>query len=231
MFTDSAQWYDLLYAFKDYAGEADQVMKQLERIHPHAGSILDVACGTGSHDSYLAEKFRVDGLDINTSLLAIAQTKNPHGKYHVGDMTDFSLPDKYDIILCLFSSIGYVKTLDNLDNTLRCFKRHLNPGGAVLLEPWFTAETWRPGTVHMLTAETEDGKICRMSSSQRNGTLSVMMFHYLVGTPEGVQHFTELHELGLFSGDQMISAFEKNNFKIEYNPVGIAGRGMYVGKL
>jgi hypothetical protein len=37
------------------------------------------------------------------------------------------------VVACLFSSMGYVRT--NLDRTLACIARHLNPGGLVLIEP------------------------------------------------------------------------------------------------
>ena len=38
-----------------------------------------------------------------------------------------------------------------------------------------------------------------MSVSERRGNMSVMDMHYLVGTPTGVEHFIERHELALFS--------------------------------
>jgi len=43
MFSKSAQWYDLLYQFKDYQKEADKIFALLSKIHPEAKSVLDVA--------------------------------------------------------------------------------------------------------------------------------------------------------------------------------------------
>ena len=55
-------------------------------------------------------------------------------------MTTMSLGRRFDVITCLFSTIGYVKTYQNLAKTLRNFADHLRPGGLLLIEPWFTEE-------------------------------------------------------------------------------------------
>ena len=231
MFSKSAKWYDLLYQFKDYQKESDNIVALLSKIHPKAKSILDVACGTAEHDRYLSNHYEVDGIDLSEDFIAIAKKKNPGGHYFCADMIDFDLNSRYDGILCLFSSIGYVKTIKNIQKTLISFKKHLNPNGFILVEPWFGFDGWTPGTVHMLTAELEESKICRMNVSEQKGSLSVLNFHYLVGTSEGVQHHTERHELGLFSIEEMLGAFKKSGLKVKFDEKGIAGRGMYIAKV
>ena len=49
MFSKSAQWYDVLYSFKDYRKESNSIISVLKKEHPTATSILDVACGTAEH--------------------------------------------------------------------------------------------------------------------------------------------------------------------------------------
>jgi len=51
-------------------------------------------------------------------------------------MSDFHLPRRYDAVLCLFSSIGYLRTLDRVEAALACFQEHLAPGGVLIVEPW-----------------------------------------------------------------------------------------------
>jgi SAM-dependent methyltransferase len=231
MFTESAQWYDALYSFKDYEKESAEIIARLQEEHPQAKSVLDVACGTAEHDRYLAKTYRVDGLDLNPEFIRVAETKNPAGKYYCADMTDFELDKGYDAILCLFSSIGYVKTVAKLVETLACFRRHLNPAGVILVEAWFTPQAWNPGeSVHMLTAETDQGKICRMNLSEQDGSLSIINFHYLVGTRAGIRHFTELHELGLFAVDEMLAAFETAQLEVSYDEQGLMDRGLYTAR-
>jgi len=59
--------------------------------------------------------------------------------------------------------------------------------------------------------------------------VSVIDFHYLVATPEGIEHFTECHELGLFSHDEYLGAFVASGLEVVYDPRGLMGRGLYVG--
>jgi len=91
MFSKSAQWYDLLYGFKDYHEEANKIVAILSKIHPKAKSILDVACGTAEHARYLSNHYKVDGIDLNDDFIAIAKKKNPKGHYFCADMIDFDL--------------------------------------------------------------------------------------------------------------------------------------------
>lgn len=228
MFTESADIYDLVYSFKDYEKESAEIKTVIKSKKPDCKTILDIGCGTAEHHRFLKNDYKIDGLDLNEQFIKSARNKNPNGSYHVADMTAFSLQKKYDVIICLFSSIGYVKTLDKLTSALKCFNNHLNDNGLAVIEPWLTPDVWNAGKLHLLTYDKDNIKICRMNRSETNGKLSVVNFHYLLGTPEeGVRHFEELHELALFSKDEMINAFAESNFEVTYDEQGLIGRGMY----
>jgi SAM-dependent methyltransferase len=233
MFSESADLYDKIYTkIKDYSKEAGEVAAWIKKLRPNAKSVLDVACGTGEHDRFLSDEYQVDGIDLNAEFIQIARAKNPHGQYHVGDMVDFNLGKRYDVLLCLFSSIGYVQTIGNLQKTIATFERHLNDDGIMLVEPWFTPDAWNPGVLHMTTVEEDQFKVCRMNIAEaRSERLSFFKFHYLIGTSQGVRHFTEDHTLGLFTVTEMKAAFTANGLGVEYENHGISGRGLYVAGL
>ena len=231
MFTKSSDIYDLIYSFKDYKKESEQLINLIKLNNPDSKTILDICCGTAEHHKYLKSEFLIDGLDISREFINLAKVKNPAGTYHIADMTEFKLGKQYDTLICLFSSIGYVKTFDKLISTLKCFYQHLNNNGLVIVEPWLTPENWHKGKLHMLTYDKDNVKICRMNQSNTEGNLSIVNFHYLFGTPEkGVNHFEERHELALFTKEEMEKAFKEANLEVTFDELGITGRGLYYGR-
>jgi ubiquinone/menaquinone biosynthesis C-methylase UbiE len=59
--------------------------------------------------------------------------------------------------------------------------------------------------------------------------LAVLEFHFLVGTPEGVQRFTEQHELALFTHTDFTDAFQSSGLETTHDPDGLIGRSLYIG--
>lgn len=70
MFTKTAQYYDLVYSFKDYAQEVQKIRALIETERPGARTVLGVACGTGEHAELLGEHFAVDGLDLEDAFVS-----------------------------------------------------------------------------------------------------------------------------------------------------------------
>jgi len=60
--------------------------------------------------------------------------------------------------------------------------------------------------------------------------VSRIRFDYEIHRPDGVHHATELHELGLFTTDEMLRSFEASGLAAEYDPQGLTGRGLFVAK-
>ena len=231
MYTKSAAYYDQLYHFMDHADLAARVRERvLERV-PTARTLLDVGCGTGQHLHHLSSRFEVEGVDLNPDLLRIARERCPGVPLHEGDMTTFMLPRRYDVIICLFSSIAYVRTLERMRAAVANFARHLNPGGVALVEPWYTPETFWTDTLTGNVADHGDLKIYWMYTSRRVDRLSVLDIHYLVGQPSGVEHFTERHEMGLFTHAEYLTAFRDAGLEPEHEPIGIFRRGLYLGRV
>jgi SAM-dependent methyltransferase len=234
VYSETARYYDRIYANKDYALETQRIVDIVGTDLPSNSDrrprLLDVACGTGRHIEYLKAHYDVEGLDLCPELLAIARRRNPEISFHQGDMVDLDLGRTYDVVTCLFSAIGYVKTLDRLRSAISSMARHLAPGGLLLVEPWFTPDAWHPGGVHATFVDDNVLKIARVNTSEVEGRLSSFTFHYLIGTPEGVEHLTERHELGLFEMDEMCAAFTHANLTVRHDPEGLTGRGLYLGR-
>lgn len=232
MYAEVARYYDKIYSFKDYADEAGR-LTAIIRGHLRSGGkrLLDVACGTGRHLEYLREQFDVEGLDISPEMLEIACQRNPGVPFHQGDTADFDLGRSFDVVTCLFSSIGYVKTMERLKKALTCMVNHLVPGGVLVIEPWFTTESWHPRTVHGSFIDEPELKIARVNTSFVDGRISYFDLHYLIGTPQGTEHYVERHELGLFEREEIQDILTGLTLEVSYDEEGLTGRGLFVGRL
>lgn len=231
MYTKSAQFYDAIYAAKDYRRETDTLRALIARHQRSVGnSLLDVACGTGRHLEFLRDTYAVMGVDLEPGLLDLARQRCPGVEFYEADMLDFDLGELFDVITCLFSAIGYVRTANRLRQAVSTMARHLKPGGLLVIEPWFSPETWHPGTVHATFVDQPDLKIARMTISEIEGSVSRNVFHYMVAVPQGVSTFTEVHELGLFTSDEYRAVLEASGLEVIYDPQGLTGRGLYMGR-
>lgn len=231
MFTKSAEFYDAIYSFKDYAAEAKWLDDLIvSRLGPGEDrSILDVACGTGAHISHLKDKYRVEGVDKERALIRIAQDRNPGVPIQYGDMSSFDLGAKFDVVMCLFSSIGYAGSVPKLQRSVANFASHLLPEGLVIVEPWILPENFHDRYFDLDTVNRHDMKIARMSFSRNLGERSSTEFQYLIATSKGIERMEEVHELGLFSDAQYREAFRLAGLRVEKLEEGLMGRGLYIG--
>jgi SAM-dependent methyltransferase len=232
MYAQSAPYYDAIYGAlgKDYGREAARIHALIQEHKRSAGNILlDVACGTGGHIGYLRRHYTVEGLDVEGAMLDIARRKHPDIVFHQGNMVDSDLGRQFDAIVCLFSAIAYTGTVARLGQAMRTMRAHLRPGGVVIVEPFIRPEVFRDGHLSADFVDQPELKLARVALSRRRDGLAVLEFHFLVGTPEGVQVFTEQHELALFTHTDFTDAFQSSGLETTHDPDGLIGRGLYIG--
>jgi SAM-dependent methyltransferase len=222
--------YDALYSFKDYAGETEQLKLLIGQRRPGARSLLDVACGTGRHLELLQADFDAAGVDLDEGLLAVARERLPSVPLHVADMRTLELGRRFDVVTCLFSAIGHLHDLDDLDAAIAAMASHLEPGGLLIVEPWLEPHVWVPGRLHLLTVDEPDLKIARVTVPSLRDRTAIVDFHFLVATPDGVETLEERMELELFTTDEQLQAFERAGLEVEHDAEGLIGRGLFIGR-
>ena len=234
LFAESADLYDAIYgAFKDYAAESVAIATLVRTAHPNAHTILDVGCGTGEHAKYLltSHGFTVDGLDLDPRLLAVARRKLPNARFFEADMGTFALHRRYDVVMCLFSSIGYLKTLDRVTAAFRCFRDHLAEGGVIIVEPWFAPGELHEGPGSTRRAQAGNAQVERVSHTTVEGRLSSLVFNYRIEDATGIRIVQEVHELGVFTVPEMLTSFRSAGLVATHDPGGLTGRGLYVARV
>jgi SAM-dependent methyltransferase len=228
-YTRSARYYDAIYSIKDYAGESARLHELIrERRDVPGMTLLDVACGTGMHLSFLREHYVVVGLDVNAAQLEVARRRLPGITLYQADMETFDLGQRFDVVTCLFSAIGYVCTVPRLRRAVANMAKHVVPGGLLIIEPWLKPEVFRPGMPHARFVDEPELKLARIVISRLEGDAAIMDFHFLVSTPDGIESFVEQHTTGLFSHDDHLTAFRLAGMSVEHDPQGLTGRGLYV---
>lgn len=234
---DRADIYEAIYRGrgKDYAAESAITVRAITERAPRATRLLDVACGTGSHLKYFASSFtEVAGLDLSDDMLRITRDRLPDIPLYRGDMRAFDLGRTFDAITCMFSSVGYLESTDELNATLSSFARHLTPGGVVVIEPWWSPDTFLNDYVQGDTVTVDGRTISRTSHSvwAQERMASRMEVHYVVAEPkQGIRHFTDVHVMSLFTRAEYEEAFRLNGFDVEFVPYDQAGPGLVVGVL
>jgi SAM-dependent methyltransferase len=222
--------YDLEYASKDYAGESATIARIVRERNAGARTLLDVACGTGKHLEQLRHEFDCEGVDLDEGLLEIARTRLPDVELRPGDMRTLDLGRTFDAVTCLFSAIGFVGGPEGLEAAAQAFARHLEPGGVLLVEPWFAPGEWIPNRPWAISGVGDGMAFARVNVSEvRDERFSITDMHYTVATPDGVERFNDYHELYLFTRDEMRAAFEGAGFAVDYDEQGLIGRGLWIG--
>jgi SAM-dependent methyltransferase len=136
MFRKSQRFYDAIYAWKDYPAEVERLDAAIRARTPNARTLLDVACGTGRHLELLRARYQVEGVDLDPEMLEIARARlGPEVPLHLGDMVDFDLGKRFDVVTCLFSSVAYAVTPDRLASAIAAMTRHVAQPGVLVVDP------------------------------------------------------------------------------------------------
>ena len=225
----SAEVYDLYYSWLDYETHAATIHGLIEQREPGASALLELGCGTGRYLEQFGQWYDVEGLDISESMLTVAHRRLPDATLHMDNMTAFQLARTYDVVVCLFSSIAYVTSLADLGAMIRCSVQHLNPGGVLIIEPWFSPDAWRPGYIAANVVEGDGVSVARVDTSAVEGNRAVMRWAWAVAWEDGdADAYVEEHPTGLFTVGEYDTLLREAGLTPEYDPGGPLGRGLHI---
>lgn len=130
---DAPELYDLLFDSLDF-----DLHYWLEVGRGAGGPVLELACGSGR----LLRPIRragvdIDGLDASPAMIARlkdrAAADGLEVRAKVADMRDFEMGRRYARIFCGFNGFAHCETVEDQLSVLRCARRHLAPGGALVI--------------------------------------------------------------------------------------------------
>jgi SAM-dependent methyltransferase len=226
----SAHLYDLMYVRRDYTTTAEEIHTIVAEQLPQAEDLLDVGCGTGRHLEMLGGWYRGEGLDINPRMLEQTHARCPDIPLHEADMRTFEIDRSYDVIVCLFSAIGHVETAEAMRRSIERMAAHLRSPGLLIVEPWFTPESFWDGHLAANFQNESATKLAWMYRQRREGLLAILDIHYLVGGEGEPEYIAERQALGLFTPREMTEAFEAVGLAPSYIESDVWNRGLYIAR-
>lgn len=139
-YTVLARHYDELTFDVDYDGYAKGLGLLFEKYRmPKGGSVLELACGTGSLTQRLCEMgYNVTACDISYDMLSMAEQKcrelENKPSFLCCDMCELELWDKADACVCALDSINYLTDAHKLKKAFKAINRSICAGGLFVFD-------------------------------------------------------------------------------------------------
>lgn len=133
----AAELYDI--SVPDWDGEIDfyRELAHEARARKHAKRVIEVACGTGRVTLRLARKgVDIVGADLDEEMLKVARRKSEgvsNVRWVRGDMRTLDLGESFGLIIVPGHSFQFMLTPQDQVKALETFKRHLVPGGILVI--------------------------------------------------------------------------------------------------
>lgn len=233
IYDELAEYYDRIYAGKNYADETRRLVHIARKFMGRRGrTLLDVGCGTGRHLELFRREFTVAGVDVSPAMLSIARRRLGRGvPLTRGDMRTFRLGHTFDVVVCLFSAIGYLNRKADRDRAIANLIRHVAPGGVALVEGWVRPSRWRGDSISLDSYDGPDCKVARVTHAFRRAGFSVLDMRYLIAEPRRpVRYYAEEHHQALVDSKDMLDSFRRAGFRSRVILSGpYRDRGLYVG--
>ncbi len=127
-----ARYYDELSG--DAGDNIELIRNAVTTWRPLANSLLELGCGTGSVLTGFADFERVVGIDHSEAMLKIARVKVPFAELILGDMSQFDLGQRFDVVACVFDTLNHLERFSQWQSLIDCVARHLEPGGLLVFD-------------------------------------------------------------------------------------------------
>jgi SAM-dependent methyltransferase len=165
-FSELAKVYDLIFdeiEYNEWTEFTLETLRNLGRTLEPGSRVLDLACGTGSSSlPYLQRGFDVTGVDLSPEMLEVARVKLPGVPLFAQGFTELDLPDRFDLISCVFDSLNNLTDPQDLERAFARVFAHLRPGA------WFVFDMNTPlGVQELWDDDRFEGEVIHDGNSIR----------------------------------------------------------------
>jgi SAM-dependent methyltransferase len=127
-----ARFYDAVNG--EPGDRVSQILGFIEQYRPRTRSVLELGCGTGAILAGLGSGFSLTGLDLSGEMLTYARRRCPGARLIRGDITAFSLSEKFDVVVCVHDTLNHVTTFEGWTSVFANVADHLHDGGLFIFD-------------------------------------------------------------------------------------------------
>lgn len=229
LFGEYAQFYDALYADKNYAAEAGYFFSLINKYQTFdVKKILEFGAGTGKHQlEFKKLGFEAQGVELSKEMCALAEVAG--AQVLEGDFRSYQHHEKVDAVLALFHVVSYLAEKEDLVSGFRNAASHLALGGLFVFDVWFEGGVINEGpSVRVKRGISRDLTVFRIGEPQMDAQARAVEVEYTIFAKETGGEFwvqsTESHRMRYFSLAELESALQDTGFVMVQAEESFTGR-------
>lgn len=225
-YTKLAEIYDTVMEDVDYDLWADYLDALMLQHHEQPKSIMELACGTGSLALSLDELecYNISGTDKSPQMIEQARQKNRDRRckvdFSVMDFLNIRADQSYDVVFCVFDSINYLHTPEEILRFLEECKKLLTPNSLLIFD--FTTPINSVEAIDYLHNEEGSSQdnlhFYRSSTYDEESRIHTNTFSIKKLADDNttvVDNYVETHRQKIYTLQQMLDIIDQTTYMVE----------------
>jgi len=217
-YTRFAAAYDKMMENVNYSRWTNYMVDLFAYYNRHPRKVLDLACGTGSITIPLAQRgYEMWGLDRAEEMLESARQKaeehNLEVKLVQGDMRDFTFPEKFDAVICLYDSINYALNREELIQVFNCVHNVLVPDGLFIFDVTTERNIVKHFNLQTFAGDEEDYSYIWKNLYSHRDKICRTTLTFFLRENDHYRRYIELHLQKIFEVPEIKKALKETGYK------------------
>lgn len=224
LYHELVSWYALVDPPDDHRDEGLAFRAAFERVvTPAPVTLLELGSGAGHTALHMKHHFTCTLVDPSEAMLTRSRDLNPECRHVQGDMRSVQLDEQFDAVL-IHDAIMYMVNEQELRAALTTAFQHTRPGGALIVAPDCTRDTFHEGSTLEHGAQGERSVQLMMYDwlPEPDGDAFVTEFVLLLRDGKNVSTVHESHLQGLFTQARWFELLAEVGYQVELleRPIG-----------
>ena len=227
LYGDLAGWWQAISPPSEYAGEGALYVEMIRSATRRpVREVLELGSGGGNNALHMKRHFAMTLVEPSDEMRRLSLALNPECEHLSGDMRTVRLGREFDAVF-VHDAVMYMASEEDLRAALETVAEHLAPGGAALVAPDVTTETFSEATEHG-GGEDAGGRRARYLQwtlrPEPGATVFETHYAFLLREPDGVVISAhDVHREGLFPRATWLRLFREVGLTAELAPRAIDG--------